>query len=185
VRSPHWFRVLALSAFVLSGCASGPSIHVDKDPVVDMSSYRTFAFFDRVASDRGPYSTIMTRRIRQATQAELERLGYAYDERNPQLRVNFVLKIREKQEITGTAAPGFYGFRAGVYRAWRGYPYDVKTVDYKAGTLGIDLVDARTNSLVWQGIAEGRVSEKAARDPDAAVKAVVGEIFGNFLDQPR
>jgi len=59
------------------------------------------------------------------------------------------------------------------------------TFDYKTGTLGIDPVDARTNSLAWQGIAKGKVSEKAARDSDAAVKDVVGEIFSNFPDQPR
>lgn len=46
--------------------------------------------------------------------------------------------------LRSTANPG----RVGRYVAWAGSPGTLETVDYKAGTLSIDLVDADTNSLV-------------------------------------
>jgi hypothetical protein len=161
--------IFLLSALIAAGCASGPTIRVDKDPTANLADYKTFAFYDQVATDRARYSSIMSARLRQATREQLERLGYVYDESAPQLRVNFFLKITDKQEI-----------RAGSYRVWSSYPYDIDTVDYKAGTLSIDLVDAKSNSLVWQGLAEGKVPRKALANPDAAVDSVVGEIFRKF-----
>jgi hypothetical protein len=178
-----FLRIIALSAAtIVAGCASGPNIRVDKDPAVDLKTYKTFGFFERPATDRGRYSTLMTARLQHATRQELERLGYSYDQRSPHLRVNFFVNIGERQEIRSTPAPsGFYRYRG--YAAWGGYP-NVETVQYKAGTLSIDLVDAKQNRLVWQGLAEGKVPRDAAKNPDAAVDAVVEEIFRKFPSSP-
>jgi hypothetical protein len=174
---------LALTA---AACSSGPRVRVDQDPSTDMTRYRTFGFYERQATDRGAqYSSIVTARLRQATALEMKRLGYTYTERNPQLRVNFHLKVANQQKLrsTASAAPGFYGYRAG-YAPWRNYPYNVETVDYKAGTLAIDVVDAARHALVWQGIAEGKVTEEATRNPGPAIDSVVGEIFDRFPGVP-
>ena len=169
-------RSMILGALFASGCASGPTVIADKAPEADLSSYRTFAFFDRVATDNPSYSTILTSHLKQTTRAELERLGYVYDETAPQLRVNFFLKVEDRQEIRSTPAPGgFYGYR---FYSWGGV--DVQTVEYKAGTLSIDLVDAGRNALVWHGLAEGRVHDDAIRNPGAAIGTVVAEIFSAF-----
>lgn len=168
-----------------SGCASGPDIRVDKDPGVDMSAYKTFGFFDQLATDKAQYSTLITSRLKQATRTQLEQKGYTYSETSPDLRVNFYLKVQAKQEIQSTPAPvGFYGYRAGFYGAWAGYPYDVQTVNYHDGTLSIDLVDAKKDQLVWQGVAEGRVSDEARKNPGPAIDTVVAEIFSNFPNPP-
>ena len=170
------FRALALSTLLVSGCASGPTIVTDKAPEADLSEYRTFAFFDHVATDNARYSTILTAHLKQTTRTELERLGYVYDEANPQLRVNFFLKVQDRQEIRSTPSPGgFYGYR---FYTWG--RVDIDTVDYKAGTLSIDLVDAERNALVWHGLAEGRVHDDAYRNPGSAIGSVVAEIFRAF-----
>lgn len=170
------------------GCATGPSIRVDKDPAADMSAYKTFGFFDQLSTDRAHYSTIVTSRLKQAARTQLEAKGYTYAEQNPDLLVNFFVKVSEKQEIRSTPSAtigvGYYGYRGGMYGAWGGYPYDVQTVNYKAGTLSIDLVDAKKNALVWQGLAEGRVSDEAYKNPGPAIDAVVAQIFSNFPNPP-
>jgi len=181
--------ITTLSVILLmAGCASGPSIRVDKDPAADMSAYKTFGFFDQVATDRAHYSTIVTSRLKQAARTQLEAKGYRYDEQNPDLRVNFFVNISQKQEIRSTPSMsvgmGYYGYRGGMYGAWGGYPYDVETVDYKAGTLSVDLVDAKKNALVWQGLAEGRVSDEAYKNPGPAIDAVMAQIFSNFPNPP-
>jgi hypothetical protein len=161
------------------GCAAGPKVHVDHDPEADFTAYRTFAFFQPLATDNARYSTLTTAHLKQATRAQLERLGYVYDESSPDLRVNFYVRLADRQELRSSTA-GFHGYRADLYRSWNGYPYSLETVNYKAGTLSVDLVAAKTGSLVWQGVAEGRVREQAMRDPATAIDSAVGEIFKNF-----
>ncbi|HKE44591.1 MAG TPA: DUF4136 domain-containing protein [Steroidobacteraceae bacterium] len=180
------------SAVVLAGvlglasCATGPDIRVDKDPSADMASYKTFGFFDALATDRAQYSTIITSRLKQATRTQLEAKGYRYEESNPDLKVNFYVKVQEKQEIQSTpAAPvGFYGYRAGYYGAWAGYPQDIQTYNYREGTLSIDLVDAKKDQLAWQGVANGRISDEMRKNPGPAIDAVVAQIFSNFPNPP-
>jgi Domain of unknown function (DUF4136) len=165
----------------LTGCATAPDVVVDQDPAANLSAYKTFAFFERAETDQGRYSTILTQHLKQATRAELERRGYVYDEAAPQLRVNFMLNVEERQELRRSPATvGFVGPRG--YRAWGGY--DLTTVSYKAGTLRIDLVDSRRNALVWQGLAEGRVGADALHNPGPAIGRVVAEIFTKFPASP-
>jgi hypothetical protein len=175
------FRCLPALALTvaLSGCATGPQVHVDRDPAANFAAYRTFAFFQPLATDNARYSTLMTAHLKQATRSQLERLGYVYDESSPDLRVNFYVRVADRQELRSSTT-GFHGYRADLYRGWNGYPQDLETVNYKAGTLSVDLVASKTGSLVWQGIAEGRVREKAMRDPATAIDSAVGDIFRNF-----
>jgi len=188
MRNVLWLRAVALSIAFVSGCASGPTIRVDKDPSADMSAYKTFGFFDQVATDRAQYSTIVTSRLKQATRTQLERNGYTYSEQDADLRVNFFLNVTEKQEIRSSPSAsmgvGYYGYRGGMYGTWGGYPQDIDTINYKAGTLSIDLVDASKSTLVWQGLAEGRVKDESIRNPGPAIDAVVAEIFSNFPNPP-
>ena len=169
-------RTLTVGVLLLSGCATGPTVVADQAPETDLSAYKTFAFFDRVATDNAAYSSILSSHLKQSTRRELERLGYVYDETDPELRVNFFLKVDERREIRSTpTAGGFYGYRS---YAWTGVNID--TVEYKAGTLSIDLVDTDRNALVWHGLAEGRVRDDALRNPGPAIGSVVSEIFGAF-----
>lgn len=180
-------RILIGAAIVaagLGGCASGPTIRVDKDPKANLTAYRTFGFFEPVATDQAGYSTLITARLKAATRRELEARGYAYEEANPDLRINFNLNVAEKTEVRSspsmTVGYGYYGYRAGMYGAWTGYPYDVRTTNYKQGTLTIDVVDAGRKALVWQGVAEGRISKKAMQNPAPAVDAAVTQILATF-----
>jgi hypothetical protein len=179
MRKFKWLFVVAIAA-LLSACATGPRIRIDKDPAVDLSAYKTFGFFEELPTDQARYSSLMSTRLRQAATRELTRLGYSYDEHAPQLRVNFFLKVADKQEIRSTSSSA----RVGRYVAWAGYPRDLETVEYKAGTLRVDLVDVRTNSMVWLGVAEGKVPEAAMRNPNVAIDEVVASVFRNFPNPP-
>jgi uncharacterized protein DUF4136 len=53
-------------------------------------------------------------------------------------------------------------------------------VSYKQGTLAIDLIDANRNTLVWQGIAQGRLDAKRMQNATSTIDKVVGEIFTKF-----
>jgi hypothetical protein len=172
---------------LLSGCATGPTIRSQTNPGADPASHETFAFFSPLATDRAGYESVLTARLKDATRRNLEAKGYVYAESDPDLLVNFFANIEDRQEIrTYPAAPamgaGYYGYRTGYYGGWGGYHggyrgTEIETVNYKAGTLTIDLVDPAEKVLVWQGQAEGRVSSKARQNPGPAIDAVVAEII--------
>lgn len=178
--------LLAAAAIALSfaGCSSGPSIRVDSDPSVNITTFRTFGFFDPLATDQAGYSTLLTSRLKEATRRELEARGYSYEESNPDLRINFNVNVTEKTEVRTSPSAGvgygYYGYRSGMYGAWSGYPYDVQTTNYRQGTLSIDAVDAARKSLVWQGVAEGRISKDAMKNPAPRIDSAMAQIFADF-----
>ena len=166
------FLCVAVSVVVLSGCASRPEIRLDKDPNIDLGGYQTFAFFDPVATDKSRYTTLVSGRLKDATRNELERRNYVYSETNPDLRVNFYLNVVDRQEVR--TSPASFG---PLGRVWL---TDIDTVNYRQGTLSVDVVDPRKNLLVWQGIAEGRISRKALENPGPVIEQTVGEVFAGF-----
>lgn len=177
--TPSLARGLTAASTVLllavsTGCATHPDTRFDQDPNVDLTTYKTFAFYPPLATDQAGYASLLTSRVQQAARARLERADYVYSEDNPDLRVGFALQVAERTGLRSTpAGPGLYG-----YRAWGAA--GVETVDYRQGTLTIDLVDARRNALVWHGVAEGRLGEGALKNPGPAIDLVVGELFAGF-----
>ncbi len=164
---------LAALAFVAlaAGCATKPDVRHDQAPGADLGAYKTFAFYE--ASSSASYASLLEQRLRQAARAELERQQYVYDERNPDLRVNYALHVIDKQELQSTPSADRFG-----YRGW--YGNNLHTVEYRQGTLAIDLVDAKRNALVWRAVAEGRLDSKAIEQPGPAIDAAVGELFARF-----
>ena len=169
---------------VLTACSSGPAIRSDADPAANFAAYQTFAFLEPLATDKAGYSTLLTARLKEATRRQLEARGYTYDQASPDLLVNFNVNVVEKTEVRSSpsmsAGYGYYGYRAGMYGAWSGYPYDVETTNYRQGTLTIDAVDAERKALVWQGVAEGRIKKKVMENPAPAIDAAVAQIFERF-----
>ena len=179
------FRVLALGATIaLAACSSGPSIRVDGDPSANIPGFSTFGFFSPLATDKAGYSTILTARLKDASRRELEKHGYTYSDSSPELLVNFNVNIVDKTQITSSPSTsvgyGYYGYRAGMYGAWSGYPQDIQTTNYKQGTLTIDVVDAAKKALVWQGVAEARITKKIRDNPGAAADSIVTEVLAGF-----
>lgn len=170
--------VVTLSAIVVAGCASGPQVRTDADPSVNLASYKTFGFFDNLATDKSQYTTMLTSRLKAATQREMEKRGYRLATSNPELLINFNVNVADRTKVESTPSMGgYYGYRRGMYGMWGGYPQDVHTTNYQEGTLAIDLVDAAKKQLVWHGVAQGKISSKARENPGPAIDNVVTQIF--------
>jgi hypothetical protein len=57
---------------------------------------------------------------------------------------------------------------------------EVETVRYKVGTANIDVVDARQKKLVWEGLAEGKLTKKMMENPQATIDAVIADMFTKY-----
>jgi hypothetical protein len=159
--------MLAALLAITTGCATRPAVHAGQDPDVDLKAYKTFAFYEPASP---VYMSLAEKHLRTSAREQLERRQYTYDEREPELRVNYALQVVDKQELRSTQGSGRFG-----YRGWGNG--GVESVEYRQGMLAIDLVDTRRNTLVWRAVAEGRLDSKAMEQPGPAIDAVVSDMF--------
>ncbi|HEY4529793.1 MAG TPA: DUF4136 domain-containing protein [Luteimonas sp.] len=185
-RIPQPFRWLlaALLLAVLAACATGPRISSDSDPRADFSAYRTFAFYSPLAIEREGYASLVSGRMKAAARAEMEARGYRYSEDNPDLWLNINAYMQQRTDVNTIPDVDYAYYYSYRYRGYVAVPFwhDRTTVHrYTEGTVNVDLVDAKRNALVWEGIAVGRVKrnqDAAARD--LAIDATFRDIFAQY-----
>lgn len=178
----HMLTIIAVS--LLAGCSTSPvsKTSADYDRSADFSAYRTFGFFDTLGTDAAGYESLVTQTLKSAVRHEMETRGYRHSEAEPDLLVNFNARLAQQTRVSQTPAPPpmYYGYRRGYYGGWGGYGYETRVDQYVEGTLNIDIVDARRKQLVWEGVAIGRVTDKARQDRQAAINTAVAEIFAKY-----
>jgi hypothetical protein len=174
---------IAAAAIAVAGCATTytPDISVDYDHTADLASYRTFGFTNQLGTDRAGYTTLVTKYFKDAVSREMEKRGYTYDETDPDLLVNFYTNVREVNDVHRTPYMGYsyFNYRYGLYGTWPLYE-SAYPVTYKVGTVNVDIVDGEKMQLVWQGVAEGRITQEDLKNQKQAIDAAVGEIFQRF-----
>ncbi len=173
------FRAAAVLALAISaGCTAGPELRVNADPAADFSGYRTFGFVRPLGTDNPSGPTMLSARLSAATTRELEARGMRFVSNNPDLLVNFFSGFQSGIQMTNmpvfvTPVPN--------YGAWTGYRATFAPGErITEGTLGVHLVDRRSNRLVWEGIANDRVTEAMAEKPDETVNSLIASIFAEF-----
>ncbi len=177
---------LAGALALVAACSSGPTIRSNVDPAANLSSYKTFMFAAKTGTDRPDYQTPITSYFKEAIRREMEARGYRYVEGGPaDLLVNFNANAREQVDIRTTPVSsfgygyGYYGDRGGMYGA-AAVPPEVDTVRYKQGTANVDVVDLSRKQVVWEGIAEARLTDKMMKDPRTAISNVITEMFAQY-----
>ena len=177
--------MVVAASVVLSACAA-PKINTrsQSDPSVNLASYKTYGFVAEPGTNRGGYSTPITTYFKTAITREMNARGYTYSESSPDLLINWNTNAREQVDIRSTPSMsygyGYYGYRGGMYAAGPIGGTDVQTVRYKQGTANIDVVDAAKKQLVWEGIAEGKITDTMMKNPQATIDTVITDMFLNY-----
>ncbi|GAO42682.1 DUF4136 domain-containing protein [Flavihumibacter petaseus] len=173
--------LLVMVAIVaLFSCTSQVKVTTDYNRSVDFSKYKTFAFYQ--LSDHGPgLSQLNQERIINAIKSQLLTMGFTENKENPDLWVNATAIVKEKTQVTANS--NYYGY-GGYYRPYGWGPgfngtTTYNTYEYKDGSLIIDLIDAASKTLVWQGTGNKEI-DKPSKDPDAAIKAAVAKIMESY-----
>src|SRR5258706_9228003 len=188
------FRLTIAGALllILGTAAFAMSVKSDYEKSFDFTQLHTFAFkTDRASNDPLNTNTLEAGRIQNALTAQLEANGFTQATGNPDFIVAFYSHTKEKTQVqsTGGFGPGLgpgFGPRFGFGRGfgwgygipgrgrWRyGYGPDIWTTNYTQGCVMADIINARTNDLVWRGRVTDTVngigqsekqSEQAAKD---------------------
>jgi hypothetical protein len=163
-----------------SSCASVKIINEETAPGVDLSSYKTYNFYSfHAAGDTTPRKTNQRMsQIRKAISYELTQKGYVFSANRPEFLVNISMNVkqavqtREKTPITD--APASLGQPNYSYQS-----DEVVVGYYKTGTMKIDIVDVKDNTLVWQNISEGVLADKE-KDIDKRMQERFKKVFEHF-----
>jgi hypothetical protein len=169
--------LLFITATFIVSCSS-ISVTTDYDKTVDFTKYKTFSFYHLKTS--GQVSQLNADRIANAIKKEMLSKGYVEDNANPDLLVNSVLVIEDKVGVTSST--NYYGY-GGYYRPYGWGPTvattSVSTYEYKDGTMIIDVIDAKTEKLVWEGVGTKELNSNQ-KDPEEAINFAVYKIMANF-----
>lgn len=181
-RTAAWI-IAACAALLLAGCATSPRISFEADPRADFSAFRTWAFYDPLAVESYGYETATSEIVKRAVRREMDARGYAYDAENPDLWVNVNAYMQRRTDVSSIPTVDhayYYSYRHRAYFAVPFWHDRTHVRRYTEGTMNVDLVDARQNRLVWEGIAVGRVTNMTVENREQRISQAIGEIFARY-----
>lgn len=185
VERTAWLMVLTVC---LSAC-SAFKVQTDHDPTADFSSFKTFAFAGPAEMNKGGIydNSLMQKRIESAVARELTAKGLrqvGLDE--PQdLRVHYWVTVLDKQRLeSGGTSVGVARGPYGGYGWGAGYGGGVTTVDYKEGTLILDLIEPTKKQLVWRATIVGTLQDSTKDNVELGNKAIA-EAFESYPPQAK
>ena len=178
--------IASVVILLLSGCASTPNTFSNKDPNVDFSQIRTYGFMADPSTNHDNYESLVTNFLKVAIAQEMDRRGLSYSE-GPDIYVNFYINTKEKIRSRSVPTMGaYYGYRDPFYDTWGGYGgYETRIDQYTEGTLHIDVVDAASNRLIWEGGVTGRVTDDAVKNLERSIDAAVAAVFDAAFPLPE
>jgi hypothetical protein len=185
VTTSHGLRAIAVAAIAgLAACSNSTRVVSGTTDPSALSHFKTFAVsapaprVDRVAVGVTNHS---------------DRVGGAIMDMDPMLATSLVGRAMRQDLVTAFARRGYQSvedapdFQVAYYagtgrvldtRAYQtsyhadGHKINTQTYEYPAGTIVVDVVDARSDSLVWRGTGLAEIPS----DPDHYARAIRGTV---------
>jgi hypothetical protein len=171
-RPAAWVLVALTVAAGLTACAS---VQVGSYAArgVQIRQYRTIAWGPAEARSTGDprldSNRFFEERIRAQVEKGLAARGFAVTTANPpDLLVHYHASVTQEIDVRELDRP--YGYCDAA---------DCAPYVYDAGTIFVDLVDPRTNTLVWRGWAEGSLD--GVIDDQAWLERRIDEVVARIL----
>jgi hypothetical protein len=154
---------------------SSVSVYQDYDKNTNFTQYKTFAFHKN-GIDKAEISDIDKKRILRALDETLTSKGFIKSD-NPDILISFFTKEREQVDVNQFNMGWGFGWGWG----WNPWLWgDTTTVNrYVEGTLFIDIIDAKTKELLWQGEGVGTLTKNVDKK-DERTKEFVTKILAQY-----
>jgi hypothetical protein len=188
--------LLTLLLVPIAAMVGKMSITFDYDQSANFGEFKTFKFVAPTPADLQAASAqfptyvnqINEDRIQTSIISEMTSRGYTQSE-TPDLYVTYYIKLQTQTEYQantvgmggGPYGAGFYGGFAG-YGGWGGMSTTTITpMNYETGTLVIDVVSSKTNTLVWYASGSGLLANanKAAQN----IPTKISQLFEKYYWQ--
>ncbi|MBU6120104.1 DUF4136 domain-containing protein [Hymenobacter siberiensis] len=164
----HPVAMVAASLVLLlgpSGCTTASRVGVtnDFDHAVNFRAFKTWSWYPQQPKDAegGPakgYESFLDKRMRASVASEMTQKGLTEVTTAPDIYVAYSARVEEKQQVSpGYGGLGYpYGYGYGGFGGYRGYS---SVTQYKAGTVVIDIIDAKRKELAWRGTGQAQVNQ--------------------------
>ncbi len=156
-----------LLSFFLLAAAALADVKTDYDHAASFSRYQTFAWKAGKAAPNGlGDNSLVAGRVQYAVNRQLMSKGFREDSKSPDVYLSYRFATKERRDMENG------------WRRW-GW-YDPYVYEYTKGTLVIDMLDAKTNHLVWRAYCTNTGSSPLDVQNAKQVDQLVAGAFKHF-----
>ena len=177
-------------ALVLAGCNA--TAHIEKDDMVDFTSYKSFDWLDKHEegiNNESNNNDLTEKKIMEAVNLELEKSGWKEEKKKkPDVLLRYDVFV--ESTVTESSTPVYstpqsrviynpYTRRySSLYYPSRFMGYESNQKQSREGTLTISMIDSKTDKLIWQGWATDDVRNKNLTSKE--IQNSIRSIFKKF-----
>jgi hypothetical protein len=165
------FRSLLISTLLLSAisCAPLPAKY-DFDTNVDFSQYKSYQWQNRTQrTETISDNSLLEKRIHSITEQKMIGRGLDLVKGKADFLLTHHIVTHERLDVRDYGTDYFWPYRrrpmADIYQ-------------YTEGTLIIDMLDAKTEALIWRGWATQAINQPSI--PQQQLEQILGQIFDKF-----
>ncbi|GCC50385.1 DUF4136 domain-containing protein [Chryseotalea sanaruensis] len=171
-----YFNIL-LAIILVSACSPQIQVYSDSDPGYAVQNLKYFDWSQKsdIEKSKNPlyYNELNDKRIKNAILEQLTMRGYTLSEVSPEMLIHYHIVVDDQSTIVRTEP---YGYFYGPY--WMRTRTDVYS--YRKGSLIIDLMDAKTNNLIWRGWATTNLTSITPDEAEEIINLAIFKIFRRF-----
>jgi hypothetical protein len=166
-------------------------VNSDYDKTIDFTAYKTYSFEGWQKDSDSLLNDFDKKRILDAFKSEFDARGMSLVQTGGDATIALYLVLDKKTSTTGyTSYMGGMGYGAG--RGWGmgvgGMGMGTATTtysedDYTEGTMVVDMYDASSKKLIWQGTSISVVQDKPAKR-EKTIPKKIGKLMGQFPVDP-
>ena len=165
-------KLLALLFVITLSSCSSVRVNADYDSKISFSNYKTYAYL-KSGIDKAEISDLDKKRILYAIDEVLPTKGFSKSE-NPDLLISIFTKEKERVDVNQNFS---FGWGWGWNPYW-GMGYSNITTT-PVGTLFINIIDAKTKELIWQGEGSGYLTKNTTKK-ETRIKEFVSKILEQY-----
>lgn len=159
--------------FIVASCSS-VRVNADYDKKANFSNYKTYAYL-KSSIDKAEISDLDKKRILRSIDHVMTEKGFSKSE-TPDMLVSIFTKETERVDVYNNAGFG-WGFGWGWNPYW-GMNYN-RTSITREGTLFIDILDAKSKDMIWQGEGSGYLTKNTDKK-DERIMEFVSKILEQY-----
>ncbi|WP_026452508.1 DUF4136 domain-containing protein [Aequorivita capsosiphonis] len=163
-----------LLLFVFASCTT-VRVATDYDKEVNFNQFNSFAFF-KPGIDKAEINDLDKKRILRAIESELTAKGMTKSDK-PSLLVSIFTKERQRVDVYNNSFGYGWGWNPWYYGGYYGGSSVSQSTE---GTLYIDLIDAKTNNLVWQGMGNADLITSNMEKKEERIREIVKKILAEY-----
>jgi hypothetical protein len=173
------FVVLFILSFI-AGCATPLVVDYDYDTTYDFTKLKTYDWLPSPPGDQ--IEDMAEKRFVSATNTQLGARGYSQSSESPDFLIS-LQGVKKTVESGSTAVGASVGIPVGRGTVSVGGGKSKPRIKQE-GTLTLNLLDRKTNAVIWQGTAKAEIQPKSSpEEQQQRINAVIKELLAHFPPQ--